>query len=217
MKNIITINDKNISDATTKTCNARDLHEFLEVRRDFNTWIKQRIAKYGFVEGDDFVCFEDLSSPDLGSSKSRQQRIKEYHLTLDMAKELSMVENNERGRQARRYFIACERALASIRYAEVPDYLNRYAEIHGKIGDIGLDIVGFAMEIIADRLKNLTPYGKAAILREILEMYGINMDELSSDPRTVDHKTLGKMEVLNAMLDNSMIRLIFEKCLTTIQ
>ncbi len=93
----------------TPLCNARDLHAFLQVRRDFTTWIKQRIIKYGFTELQDFVCFEDLSSPNLVSSKARQQITKNYHLTLDMAKELAMVENNERGRQARRHFIACER------------------------------------------------------------------------------------------------------------
>ncbi len=101
----------------TPLCNARDLHAFLQVRRDFTNWIKLRIAKYGFVEKQDFVCFEDLSSPNLASSKARQQITKNYHLTLDMAKELAMVENNERGRQARRHFIACERmALEDLRH-----------------------------------------------------------------------------------------------------
>jgi hypothetical protein len=50
-----------------------------------------------------------MSSPNMGSSKSRQQLLAEYHLTLDMAKELSMVENNAKGREARRYFIAMEK------------------------------------------------------------------------------------------------------------
>lgn len=91
--------------------NARDLHAFLEAGKDFSTWIKDRIAKFGFIEGQDYVCIESLSSPNLGSSKSRAQRTIEYLLTLDMAKELAMVENNHKGREARRYFIACEKAL----------------------------------------------------------------------------------------------------------
>ncbi|MBU2721114.1 phage antirepressor Ant, partial [Acidithiobacillus ferridurans] len=38
-------------------CNARDLHAFLQVRWDFTTWIKRRIAKYGFVESEDYEVF----------------------------------------------------------------------------------------------------------------------------------------------------------------
>ncbi|WP_175253478.1 antA/AntB antirepressor family protein [Pseudomonas sp. BMW13] len=82
-------------------CDARDLHTFLSVGRDFSTWIKDRIEQYGFVDGEDF-------SPFLGKSTGGRPGM-EYHLTLDTAKELAMVENNEQGRQVRRYFIAMER------------------------------------------------------------------------------------------------------------
>ncbi len=91
------------------TVNARDLHAFLGVGKDFSTWIKERIAKFNFTEGQDFVSIECLSSPNLGSSKSRAQRTIEYHLSLDMAKELAMVERTDKGKEARQYFIACEK------------------------------------------------------------------------------------------------------------
>jgi phage anti-repressor protein len=119
MHEIIPLQQQPLDGAAVSTVNARDLHAFLEVRRDFNTWIKQRIAKYGFVENQDYVCFDDLRSPGFGTTsqegvfpKSGENPLggrpsKEYHLALDMAKELSMVQNNERGRQARQYFIAC--------------------------------------------------------------------------------------------------------------
>ena len=94
-----------------QTVSARDLHGFLEVGKDFSNWIKDRIRGFGFQEGQDFVSVAGLSSPNLASSKSRPQATTEYFLTLDMAKELAMVERNDRGRQARRYFIACERQL----------------------------------------------------------------------------------------------------------
>lgn len=87
---------------------AGDLHEGLGVGRDCSTWINDRIAKYGFVEGKDFETAKGLSTPVSGSAKSRQQPTKTYRLTLDMAKELAMVENNERGRLIRRYFIWAE-------------------------------------------------------------------------------------------------------------
>lgn len=98
-----------IKGQSAQLCNARDLHVFLQVGKDFNTWIKDRIQTYGFIEGDDFCTAENLSSPILGSSKSRPQRMVDYHLTLDTAKEIAMVEKNDQGRQARRYFIECER------------------------------------------------------------------------------------------------------------
>lgn len=90
-----------LGDRQQQLCDARDLHSFLSVGRDFSTWIKDRIEQYGFVEGEDF-------SPFLGKSTGGRPGM-EYHLTLDTAKELAMVENNEQGRQVRRYFIAMER------------------------------------------------------------------------------------------------------------
>lgn len=95
----------------TQLCNARDLHASLKVGRDFSTWITGRVAEYGFVQGEDFVTAEVLSSPKRGSSKARKQTMIDYHLTLDMAKELAMVENNEIGRMVRRYFIRVETEL----------------------------------------------------------------------------------------------------------
>ncbi|WP_336717568.1 antA/AntB antirepressor family protein [Asaia bogorensis] len=95
------------------TVDCRALHAGLKVGKDFSTWIKGRIEKYEFTDGMDFETFDDLSSPDLGSSKSRAQQTKEYRLTTDMAKELAMIENNEMGRLARRYFLWVEQAVIS--------------------------------------------------------------------------------------------------------
>lgn len=82
---------------------ARALHAFLEVGRDFANWIKQRISKYKFQENIDFV----LTLAKTGVRSNVVQ--KDYSLSLDMAKELCMVENNDKGREARRYFIRCEK------------------------------------------------------------------------------------------------------------
>lgn len=87
---------------------ARDLHAGLGVGRDYVTWIKSRIEKYEFVEG---VDYEQFGSPDLGNQnpgRGGDRRSVTYRLTLDTAKELAMVENNEAGRLARRYFIWAE-------------------------------------------------------------------------------------------------------------
>lgn len=103
------------------TIDGRTLHGVLGVRRDFSTWMKGRISKYGFVQGQDFEVFaktgenSELDSPNLGNQKNHggDRRSMEYRCTLGMGKELCMVENNEQGRVARRYFIECERRLLS--------------------------------------------------------------------------------------------------------
>lgn len=87
--------------------NARELHTFLGNERQFADWIKDRIEKYGFVQDQDFALVSQKS--EIKKGRGGDRRSKDYHLSLDMAKELSMVENNERGREARRYFIAMER------------------------------------------------------------------------------------------------------------
>lgn len=94
-----------LSNSTARLCDARALHAFMQVKRDFSNWIKGRIRKFGFEAGTDFLEVFAKSGENLGGRPSI-----DYHLTLDMAKELSMVENNDMGRQARRYFIACEAA-----------------------------------------------------------------------------------------------------------
>lgn len=112
---------------------ARDLHQFLNVGRDFNTWIKSRIDDYGFAENSDFTCSPisgsgknqglNKFSPKLGKTSTGffggHNRI-DYHISLDMAKELAMVERNDKGRQARRYFIAMEKqAIADAQSAKL--------------------------------------------------------------------------------------------------
>ena len=92
-----------------RAVNARELHQFLEVETKFTTWIERRIEEYGFVENQDFVC---LSQNWETQRKDGQRGIavrKEYIISLDMAKELSMVERNEKGKLARLYFIEMEK------------------------------------------------------------------------------------------------------------
>lgn len=84
--------------------NVRDLHIFLESKQRFADWIKNRIEQYGFVEGQDYLLHKIMVQ--LPSGKKYQN---DYHITLDMAKELSMVERNEKGKQARYYFITMEK------------------------------------------------------------------------------------------------------------
>lgn len=88
---------------------ARTLHKELRVGKDFTTWIKGKISKYEFIENEDWK----LTFTKTGERKN--VKVNNYSLTLDMAKELSMVENNKIGRISRKYFIAIDKAFKTRR------------------------------------------------------------------------------------------------------
>jgi anti-repressor protein len=81
---------------------ARELHKFLDVKTEFKDWMP-RMLDYGFCENIDFSSFLSESS---GGRPS-----KEYALKIDMAKEISMIQRTDKGKQARLYFIECEKKL----------------------------------------------------------------------------------------------------------
>lgn len=102
MQELIKITEQN----GQQVVSARELHAFLESKQEFAHWIKNRIEKYGFIENQDFEVFDNfIKNPNGG------RPLTEYALTMDTAKELAMVEGNEKGKQARRYFIECEKRV----------------------------------------------------------------------------------------------------------
>lgn len=80
---------------------ARELHEFLEVETRFNDWFS-RMCEYGFTEGEDFYSF--LSKTPTGGRPAQDAA-----LSIDMAKEICMIQRNEKGKLARQYFLALEK------------------------------------------------------------------------------------------------------------
>ena len=134
MNELISLNQSTINGEVQQTVNARELHAFLQSKQDFSTWIKNRIEKYDFVENQDFaVSHKKMENPQGGRPAI------EYYITLDMAKELAMVERNDKGKQARQYFIECERKLrerqvklAPKTYVEALRALADEVEAHNK-------------------------------------------------------------------------------------
>ena len=102
MKELIKITEQNGKRAVS----ARELHLFLESKQEFANWIKNRIDKYGFIENQDYEVFDNfIKNPNGG------RPLIEYALTIGTAKEIAMVEGNEKGKTARQYFIECEKQL----------------------------------------------------------------------------------------------------------
>lgn len=110
----------------------RDLHAFLESKEPYTRWISRLIEKYDFIAGQDFMT---------KMSESTGGRPSENHiLTLDMAKEISMVQNNDKGRQARRYFIECERRAKEKQAAALPqDYASALRELAASVEQAELE------------------------------------------------------------------------------
>lgn len=119
-----------IQNQSVQLINARDIHKLLGNGKQFSDWIQHRISKYGFAENLDFTVLHRLVNVDRGFFGIRQETLKEYHITLDMAKELCMLERSEIGRQARRHFIKMEQhaiALATemqVQMLAIPTFLR---------------------------------------------------------------------------------------------
>ena len=105
MTNIITITKNEIGNAELNSVNARDIHNYLQVNSKFADWIKRAIVKYDFKENIDFTVLKNEYAEKWEFSPT------EYIVTMDMAKELAMLENNPKGRETRKYFINCEKEL----------------------------------------------------------------------------------------------------------
>ena len=101
-----------LQDTEVQMCDARKLHKFLGVGRNFNSWITGRIAKYGFVKGTDYTTFKVRDYAKRGKRNGGRPRI-EFTLSLHTAEELAITENNAKGLELRRYFRECRKRFLS--------------------------------------------------------------------------------------------------------
>jgi anti-repressor protein len=159
---------------------ARELHLFLEVKTEFKDWMP-RMLDYGFEEKKDFSSFLSEST---GGRPS-----KEYVLTIDTAKEISMIQRSNKGKEARRYFLECEKLL---KQKLVPSYQiedpierakkwieeqkkvllleeeNKKLQFRSDFVDVVFESDGlFSMEEVAKVLK--LPFGRNTMLRKLRE------------------------------------------------
>lgn len=84
---------------------ARELHKFLEVKTRFNDWFL-RMCEYGFVENKDYIAITQKRV----TAQGNETTYTDYLMKISMAKELSMIQRNDKGKEAREYFIKCEEA-----------------------------------------------------------------------------------------------------------
>lgn len=109
MNEIIAINQTKINNTEVNSVSARDLHEVLESETKFADWIKRRLDETDAVFNTDYIIVSQKRETitEYGKKASISN---EYILTTDIAKEIAMLERNEKGKQVRRYFIEVEKA-----------------------------------------------------------------------------------------------------------
>lgn len=164
----ITIHNSQPIGAEINSADARELHSFLNSERQYANWIQDRITQYGFIENQDFVVKITYTG--------RRPR-KEYFVTLDMAKELCMVENNDKGKEARRYFIKCEKELLGLKFEA---YVNKIAELDAVLID---KTKRHRREISGYKGKLTQANNQIAIMRDKLKIF----DDPRFKPITSDH------------------------------
>lgn len=106
MESLIKIEERN----GEQLVSGRDLHEFLEIGTPYKKWF-DRMCEYGFSENVDFLTVDKNVYGQNGQLMPQKET--EHLMKISMAKELSMLQRNERGKQAREYFIKCEEAWNS--------------------------------------------------------------------------------------------------------
>lgn len=134
---------------------ARELHRFLGIATRFNDWIENRIKKYEFIEDYDYTKI---------LVRNFRGRKYDYAVKLDVAKELSMVENNSRGREARVYFIQCEKKLKVAQGRLPKTYLEALKEL------VKLEETKLSLE---NRVNNLVHSRKLYTTTEIAKELGL--------------------------------------------
>lgn len=119
MKNLIPTQYYTIKRQKVETVSARKLHAFLEVKTEFRKWITNCIQELGFKEESDFIQTKTLTN-------RRGGVLKDYALTLNAAKHISICEPNLKGKQIRKYFLECEKkAKTQIDYSN-PETLEEF-------------------------------------------------------------------------------------------
>ena len=159
----IKVIQKDFNGEKKRFVSARELHHWLGVGKRFATWITDRISKYDFVEDLDYF----ITIPNFGNglntqitgkiidAKTGKVVAKEYVISVDMAKELAMVENSEVGKMVRKYFIRVEgefkkvMRLAAFNPKIINQLASQFAETRGETKDYRKDFTDCVKNFVA--------------------------------------------------------------------
>ena len=167
----------------------RELHKFLEVKSRFNDWFNNRLEMYGFTENIDFVAITKI----LVTAQGNKSSYKDYLMKISMAKELAMIENNEKGKVIRKYFIECENMWNSpeMILMKANQIQSRMIEDYKKeIQDIKIELA-YQKEVITGVTDNIDVYKKQKILNRVVKHKGSNFSGRWNELYTVFREMYG--------------------------
>lgn len=96
------------TDIDTQTVSARDLHERLNIKTAFKDWFP-RMASYGFIEGEDYNMLKN-ERVQLEGNREVKREVNDYNISIDMAKQICMIQRTPEGKQVRQYLLDLEKA-----------------------------------------------------------------------------------------------------------
>lgn len=220
--------------------NGRDLHVGLKVRKDFSTWIKERIRKCEFDEDVDYVRIffdefgEKMTLPQKGERSSRGFgdvfRI-EYALTFNTAKHIAMLQNNTQGKKVRQYFIEKEKEFWVLKEAKsvllltmsetaMSLSLNDY---YGKVGRNTLYNILYFQKIVDKKNQPLQKYVKKGYftckptrvtetgLKWLKELFSDDKDAENSELKEIIHKLQGNQQFMMEGIGAMVSTFLFNK------
>jgi anti-repressor protein len=203
----------------SNTVSARELYEFLEVKTQFTKWC-ERMFEYGFEENKDYLLVSQKRLTN--NPKNPFATESDYALTLDTAKEISMLQRSEKGKQARQYFLECEKQLkgktpsyqiedkiqrAKVWIEEEENRLllqekNEKLQFRSDFVDVCFDTNGmFSMEETAKIFK--LPFGRNEMMKQLRDK-GILTKE--SNTPTQKYVSNGYFKVVETMVENGAFK-----------
>lgn len=155
----------------------RELHKFLEVGTRYNDWINRIIEKYNFIENKDFITITQKRV----TAQGNETEFDDHLMTIAMAKEIAMVANTEKGKEARIYFIKCEEAWNSpemilaranqIQSHMIEDYTKKIELLENKVKEDKPKVL-FAESVTASKTSILV-----GDLAKIIKQNGIDIGQ----------------------------------------
>lgn len=158
---LIPVSQSSINSQAVQTVNARDLHSFLGINKDFSNWIKDQIQRARLKENQDFIVFAEKGENLKGGRPSL-----EYHLTIEAGKHIGMMSGSDKGFEVRDYFIECERQAKQLALPADPFLAQIEMVKQVYINQQELKKVQAAQQEeihqISHRIEDLTPQNKSS-------------------------------------------------------
>lgn len=167
----------------------RDLHTFLEIKTPYTQWI-ERMIEYGFVENTDYILVSQKSE---SSNITGVKVVQEHLMTIAMAKEISMIQRNEKGKLARQYFIKCEEAWNS------PEMiLARANQIQAKM----IEDSTKKIQLLETKIEEMQP--KVDFYDDVADSN--NTCDMQTVAKTLNFKGVGRNTLFEILRDNKILQ-----------